>query len=310
MPRNRLRIVLAAEESAGIQTLRWLARSEHEILAVLTSAKTRTAPTTSVAELAKRLGYPVESAARVKDPEFAMMLCAEGVDLLLNVHSLHIADGAVVDAPKIGSFNLHPGPLPEYAGLNCPSWAIYNGETEYGATLHWMTRGIDSGAVAYMAKFPLSPVDTGLTVSARCVKDGRPLIDRLLNDATVGTIPRCVQNLSLRRLYRRCDIPNGGRIDWSLPAHRIEAFVRAADFYPLPSPWGHPVVRLEGRDLGVIKVQPTGRRCEASPGTVRRLEQLIAVATADYWLTLRVMAVGADRVDPATILRDGMRFAA
>ena len=173
MPADRLRIVLAAEESAGVQTLRSLAKGEHEIIRVLTSAKTGTGPTASVGGLAKRLGFLVESTARVKDPEFAQTLRAEGVDLLLNIHSLYLANGAVVDAPEIGSFNLHPGPLPAYAGLNCPSWAICNGETEYRVTLHCMTSGVDTGALAYMATFPLSSADTGLTVSARCVRDGR-----------------------------------------------------------------------------------------------------------------------------------------
>ena len=70
----------------------------------------------------------------------------QGVDLLLNVHSLYlIARRTVVAAPRIGSFNLHPGPLPEYAGLNTPSWAIYNGEREHGVTVHWMEPGVDTG---------------------------------------------------------------------------------------------------------------------------------------------------------------------
>lgn len=310
MPADRLRIVLVAEESAGVQTLRSLAKGQHEIFMVLTSANEGTAATASVAGLAKRLGYTVEPAARLKDPEFAQTLSAGGVDLLLNVNSLCVADGAVVDAPKIGSFNLHPGPLPQYAGLNCPSWAICNGEREHGVTVHWMASGIDTGSVAYMAKFPLSTSDTGLTVSARCVSDGRPLIDRLLDDALAGTIPKLTQNLRLRRVYLRRDIPYKGLIDWTLPVQKIDAFVRAADFHPLPSPWGHPLAEVDGRYIGVIKIQRTGRPCcGAPPGTIRCLERDVAVATADDWLTLRLIAVDGRPVDPVTILMDGMRFA-
>ena len=39
---------------------------------------------------------------------------------------------------------------PEYAGLNAPSWAIYNGEPAHGVTLHWMEAAIDTGPIAWI----------------------------------------------------------------------------------------------------------------------------------------------------------------
>jgi len=56
---------------------------------------------------------------------------------------------AVLGVPARGAWNLHPGPLPRYAGLNAPSWAIYRGEQRHGVTVHRMDRGIDTGDIAY-----------------------------------------------------------------------------------------------------------------------------------------------------------------
>ena len=68
----------------------------------------------------------------------------------MNVHSLFLIH-PWSSAPTIGSFNLHPGPLPEYAGLNVPSWAIYEGEKRsHGVTVHWMDEGVDTGPIAWI----------------------------------------------------------------------------------------------------------------------------------------------------------------
>ncbi len=81
--------------------------------------------------------------------------------MLINVHSLLIMRGDVVEAPSIGSFNLHPGPLPGHAGLNAPSWAIFNDEARHAVTLHWMTAGIDTGAIVSEAWFDLPRTSSG-----------------------------------------------------------------------------------------------------------------------------------------------------
>ena len=299
-----LRIVLAAEEAAGLKALHAVAQSGHTLLAVLTSPAPDARRGSSVGEVAKQLGYEVWPAARVKDASLGQTLRSLGVDLLLNVHSLFLIHGDVVAAPRIGSFNLHPGPLPSYAGLNAPSWAVVHGEPSHAVTLHWMTPGIDTGAIAYEARFPLTDADTGLSVSARCVKEGIPLVVQLLADAAhvPHRIPSRPQDLTRRRVFKRRDVPHGGRIDWSLKASEIDAYVRAADFYPMPSPWGHPAAMLDGREVQVAKVQRTGRPCEGAPGTVNRSGGAVEVATGDEWLLLKRLRVADRYVDPAAAL--------
>ena len=284
-----------AEESAGIQVLRAVDRSSHELVAVLTAPPTRGGGAT-VGGVAEQLGVPVVASERVRDPETADWIRAQGVELLLNVHSLYLIHGDVVAAPTVGSFNLHPGPLPEYAGLNTPSWAIYNGEASHGVTVHWMEPGVDTGAIAFEARFDLTESDTGLSVSARCVREGVPLIERLLEAAAAdpGTIPRREQDLSRRHYYKRAEIPDDGRIDWSRPARRIVDLVRASDYFPFPSAWGTPTTRLGDAELGIVKASTTGTEATAPPGSVMAdSEGAVLVAAADEWVRVeRVLSDG------------------
>jgi methionyl-tRNA formyltransferase len=301
-------VLLVAEESAGIQVLRALAASPHTVVAAMTAPPTRGGGAT-VGGVAEQLGVPVVPSERVRDAETAAWMRDEGVDLLLNVHSLYLIAGEVVAAPRIGSFNLHPGPLPEYAGLNTPSWAIYNGEPRHGVTVHWMEPGVDTGAIAYEARFDLTDADTGLSVSARCVREGVPLIERLLETAAEdpAAIPKDEQDLSRRHYYKRAEIPDEGRVVWSRPAQRIVDFVRASDYFPFASPWGSPATNLEGEELAVLKASKTGEPTEAPPGTVGEArERGIHVAAADDWVLVERVLQGGRAQPAAEVLQPGL----
>jgi methionyl-tRNA formyltransferase len=304
-----LRAVLVAEEAAGVQTLRALLALPEppELVAVLTTHPEAAPRRPLVHEAAHEVAVETWPADLVRDSELADRLRADRVDLLLNVHSLHVIHPEVVAAPLIGSFNLHPGPLPEYAGLNAPSWAIYHGEACHGVTVHWMDAGIDTGPIAYAASFELAEGDTGLAVAGKCVRHGTPLMLQLVRDATTdpSQVPRIAQDRARRR-YFGGEPPCHGRIDWSRPAAEIERFVRAADYGPFPSPWGHPAAELFGRLLGVAKATLTGRAAGGAPGSVHGVERAgVLVAAGDELLLVERFWIDGRSVRAADVAADG-----
>ena len=228
------------------------------------------------------------------------------------MHSLRIARGDVVAAPRLGSFNLHPGPLPRYAGLNAPSWAVYEGETRHAATVHRMAADVDAGDIAYEAWFPIGPDDTGLRVATTCVRLGVPLVGRLLEVAArdPDAIPATPQDPTARRWYGR-GAPDGGSLRWDRSARRVLDHVRAADYAPFPSPWGWPVTTAGGVEVEVVRVAATGTPAAAAPGTVGPpTAHGVAVACGDEWVVVervrvdgRVRAVD-DVLRPGVVLAD------
>jgi UDP-4-amino-4-deoxy-L-arabinose formyltransferase/UDP-glucuronic acid dehydrogenase (UDP-4-keto-hexauronic acid decarboxylating) len=311
--RGLLRIVVVAEESAGVQALEALrtAPESPEIVAVVTATEPDGTRRPLVAAAAARQGLDVVPAWTLRSESFADSIRELDVDLLVNVHSLLVLDSEVVRAPRIGSFNLHPGPLPEYAGLNAPSWAIYEGETTHAVTLHWMDAGIDSGPVAYRASFAIDDADTGLSLTAKCVRHGVPLLLRLLADAArdASSIPALEQDLSLRRYFGR-EVPNEGGVVWSAPAHKIVSLVRAADYGPFDSPWGIPQARLGERPIGIAKASLTGEAADQPPGTVgRELEDGgLTIAAADEWVAISRMWREGGVVRPSEVCSSGDRL--
>lgn len=292
MPDPRpLTILLAAEEAAGVRALEAVLAAGHTVTTVLTGREA--GARTAVRLAADRAGVATLPAGRVRDPGFAEQVRAREVDLFLNVHSLFLVPDAILEAPRIGSFNLHPGPLPEYAGLNCISWAIYQGERHYGVTLHWMAPRVDAGDVAFRAPVVIEDDDTALTLGTRCTRAGVTLLERLLEAApTPGAIPREPQDPSRRRYYAARRVPQDGRLDWSRPAREVTRLVRACDYGPFPSPWGRPTTTLGGLEVSVLSAEPTGRLAGAAPGTLEiDPGGKVSVAAADEWVTLKRVAL-------------------
>ena len=303
-----LRVLLAGEEAAGAQTLRLLHETGQQVVGVLTGRAGAARSSGPLSSLAEQWGYRVWPARCVRDPAFADEVRTSGVDLLLNVHSLYVVKAEVVAAPRIGSFNVHPGPLPEYAGLNAPSWAILNGERRHGVTVHWMDAGIDTGEIAYEARFEIAPEDTGFTLSAKGVRAALPLLRALLERAAAEPprIPRRKQRAVPGRYYGR-EAPNGGRIDWRARAEEVERFVRAADYGPFASPWGAPRATLPGvGELEILKVARTRRPSDARPGTLGPpAAEGALVACADEWLLVKKLRAGGVAGDPGQLLAAG-----
>jgi len=308
--RARLRILLLAEEAAGAQVLRMIAERGHVVVAVMTSGAARPDSPSPVRDLAERLGCPCWPAEWVRERGFSERVRAADVDLLLNVHSLYLVPGAVLNASRLGSYNMHPGPLPEYAGRNPVSWALFRGETTHAVTIHRMVPEVDAGPIAYQASFDIEERDSALTVSVKCVQAGVPLITRLVDTAATNpaAIPAIGQDRSRRSYYGR-DVPQGGQLIWPRPARDVVNFTRACDYVPFRSPWGHPVGRVDGRQVAVVKATRTGVRCAAPPGAVSDVVGgAVRVACADEWVLVHRVLTDGQLVDASRTLRPGQQF--
>lgn len=83
--------------------------------------------------------------------------------------------------------NLHNAPLPKYRGVSPINWALKNGETQHGVTIHDITPGVDDGPIISQVSFSIYPdIDEVVDVYQRCLLYGRilfettmPIIDRI-----------------------------------------------------------------------------------------------------------------------------------
>ena len=79
--------------------------------------------------------------------------------------------------------NIHPSLLPAYPGLDTHARAIAAGDSEAGCTVHWVSEGVDEGAIIGQARVPVKTGDTPDSLAARVLIAEHELYPRALADA-------------------------------------------------------------------------------------------------------------------------------
>ena len=105
--------------------------------------------------------------------------------------------------PRKAAINFHDGPLPRYAGMYTPAWALIHGETEYGVTFHEMTLGADEGDIYVQRLFEIAPDDTSLTLNTRCYEAAIDAFGELVDRIREGRLEKRPQDLRERSYFGR-----------------------------------------------------------------------------------------------------------
>lgn len=111
--------------------------------------------------------------------------------------------------------NLHNGPLPRYRGASPINWALKNGETMHGVTIHEVTPGIDSGPIVAQIHYSIySDFDEVRDVYARSIEYGWVLFQQTI--PILGKIKPRPQDESQATYYsRRRNNELGERRSWT-----------------------------------------------------------------------------------------------
>lgn len=299
-----MKIIVACDDAAGIRLIKSILASGHDIAGILTSSKGNSISSPYL--YAVEQGIQVWDGANAANELFADTVVKEEIDLILSLRFPYIFSKETIGASRLGEFNLHTGLLPQYAGFNVSCWAIYNGESHHGVTLHKIESAIDTGAIVEQVRFEIEDNDTGLTLTKKSITTGISMIMHFLGKISRGEkISLTRQNLERRRYYSKA-IPQQGCIDWEDKALKIFNFIRACDYYPLPSPWGIPQAVLQGEKIFICKARMTDYFSKKPPGTIRcGSNQEVEVATGDKWLRLELLKYRGKYLPPETILQDG-----
>jgi len=166
-------------------------------------------------------------------PGKALAGSLEGVafDWFFSITNLSIIPEAVLEMARFGAVNFHDGPLPAYAGMYTPAWAILNGETEYGVTFHEMTAGVDEGRILVQRRFPIADGETSLSLNTACYAAAIEGFAELATQIETDALAPREQDLDHRSYFGRNERPHAlGVIDFSRAAAEVARAVRAMDF--------------------------------------------------------------------------------
>jgi len=309
-----LRLIFMGTPDFAVPTLLELAAHGHEIVAVYTRApkpggrRGLQLQPTPVEQEARRLGIPVLTPRTLKTPEALAEFRAHDADAAVVVAYGMILPQAILDAPKLGCFNLHASLLPRWRGAAPINRAIMAGDAESGVMVMKMDVGLDTGDIAMAERIVISDAMTASDLHDALSRLGADLMVRAIAALERGGL-KLTQQASEGVTYAAKIEKAEARIDWAKPARAVLRHIHGLS--PFPGAWSE--VPIEGaparvKILRCERVQGTG-----TPGEV--LDDHLTVACGDGAIRIIELQragkapMNAPEFLRGTPLKAGVRFA-
>lgn len=206
----------------------------------------------SVQKLAELHGIPVITPDDPNAPEVVEQVRASQPDFLFSFYYRQMLKCELLGIPPRGALNMHGSLLPKYRGRVPVNWAIIHGETETGATLHYMTEKPDNGDIVAQQAVPILPNDTAHEVFQKVTLAAEMALNGVLPALLAGTAPRVQQDLA-KGGYFGGRKPEDGIIAWSQSAQQIHNLVRA-----VAPPYPGATTILLGKPMRILQTLDTG----------------------------------------------------
>jgi methionyl-tRNA formyltransferase len=221
-----------------------------------------------------------------------------------NIFAAHGADAAIVvayglllpkqvlDAPRLGCFNLHASLLPRWRGAAPIQRAIMACDRETGVMVMCMEEGLDTGAVLMAEGVAIGRKTYG-ELHDELARLGADLMVRSLAALERGSVeacPQCEDGVTYARKISKEET----RIDWTKPAAELDCLIRGLS--PQPGAWSE----ARGERLKILYAVPV--EDSGAPGEIRDDHLTVACGTGALRLT-RVQRASRAAAGAAEFLR-------
>ncbi|SFH90137.1 methionyl-tRNA formyltransferase [Albimonas pacifica] len=294
-----MRLVFMGTPDFSVPILRALHAAGHEIAAVYCQPprpagrgkKPRPSPVQAAAEaLGLEVRHPVSLKGEAEQAAFAALEAEAAVVVAYGL----ILPRAVLDAPRLGCWNLHASLLPRWRGAAPIQRAIMAGDAETGVGVMRMEPGLDTGPVLAEARTPIGAQDTAQTLHDRLSELAAGLIVAALPAIAAGEAPTPQAEAGV--LYAAKIDKAEARIDWTRPAEEIDRLVRGLS--PFPGAW----CEIAGERVKVLLAAPEAAPASAAPGETLDDALLVACGAGALRL-LRVQRPGRGPMEAQELLR-------
>ncbi len=297
-----MRIAFLGTPDFALAALKRLVAAGHEIACVYSQppaprGRGQTLKPSPVHAYALDEGLIVRTPASMRDPGEIFAFEALEVDVAVVVAFGQILPAEVIEAPALGTFNLHGSLLPRWRGAAPIQRAVMAGDAVTGVEVMRLTEGLDEGPVLASETLRIGPLDTGGTVHDRMAAIGAELLVRTLpaiEDGTAVETPQAEDGITYAKKIR----PKEAKIDWAKPGRALDWKIRGLS--PFPGAWF-----LLPTDKGPVRVKAllsAFEDAEGAPGEVLDDELLVATGEGAVRL-LRVQREGRGPQDADVFLR-------
>lgn len=298
-----MKLAVFAYHNIGSECLDFLIQAKEEIVAVVTHEDDPKEEIwfRSVADLARRHGLPVHTPENPNTPDFIDMIRRADPKIIFSFYYRRLLSKELLAIPPLGAMNLHGSLLPRYRGRAPVNWALVNGESETGVTLHYMVEKADAGDIVAQRGVPIDQADTALTLYRKLTQAAKELLEEVYPAIKAGKAPRIPQDARLATKFggRRAE---DGKIEWEKPATIIYNLIRAVT-HPYP---GAFTFHREKKLFVWWATVASGKSGHEAPGTVLAIEagSGVEIATGAGRVLLKRLQLEGEEELPADLFAE------
>ena len=255
-----MRLAFMGTPDFAVPALQALAAAGHEIAAVYCQpprpAGRGKAPRPSPVQMeAEVLGLEVRTPFSLRDPAEQAAFAALKLDAAVVAAYGLILPVAILDAARLGCFNIHASLLPRWRGAAPVVRAILAGDEETGVTIMKMDKGLDTGPMLATVRIPIDR-KTGGELTEELSEKGAHLMVEVLAD--LSAYPATLQpdaGVTYAAKIEKAE----AHLDFSQSAEQVERQVRA--FNPAPGAFFEirgERVRVLRADIVAAHLRPVG----------------------------------------------------
>jgi methionyl-tRNA formyltransferase len=246
-----------------------------------------------VHKFADAAGLPVRTPLSLKDPEQQSLFAALELDAAVVVAYGLLLPKAILDAPRLGCFNLHGSLLPRWRGAAPVQRAVMAGDAETGVMVMHMDEGLDTGPVLMAERVAIGRKTSG-ELAEQLSRLGADLMGRALGALERGSVAEQAQAPD-GVTYAKKITKDEARIDWTKSATEIDCLIRGL------SPWPGAFTEVKSERLKILYAEPaTG---EGAAGVA--INDDLVIACGEGALRLVKVQRAGSRVMEASELRKG-----
>jgi methionyl-tRNA formyltransferase len=186
----------------------------------------------AVKAIANQRGLAVTEPPTLKTAESRAAALAVPLDVLVVAAYGLLLPPEILAWPVHGCINIHASLLPRWRGAAPIERAILEGDTETGISLMQMDAGLDTGPVIERRRVPITPIETGGTLTARLAAIGAEAIVaalvRLNEGGRLPSSPQPVSGITYAPKIAKAE----ASLNWNLAAPVLARKVRAFDPAP------------------------------------------------------------------------------
>jgi methionyl-tRNA formyltransferase len=274
-----LRLIFMGTPDFAVPALLAIKAAGHSILTVYTrpprqagrGLHERLSP---VHRAAAAAGLEVETPASFSSDDVRRSFLNKHADAAVVVAYGLILPKAILDAPRLGAYNVHASLLPRWRGAAPVNRAIMAGDRTTGVTIMRMTEGLDEGPVCLMRTSEIGDNETAGELHDRLARLGADLMVAALADLERGTMPMVPQS-SEGVTYAAKISKEETHVDFAQPSKDVLNHINGLS--PHPGAWA--AAPASGRLQRVKLLKAELAEGSSAPGTI--LDDDFAIACAE-----------------------------